>query len=111
MSILQPTPTTPVAVAERKANQLKVTTARSARRLIREWERSIDTLWDSDDPQAILDALGTDAAEVFELSTAIIGLMSTALPDRLPDDWARIQTKIAKIQPHTINGDGTVTID
>lgn len=112
MSILQPTPTTPQDIAQVKATQIIQNTARASKRLIRDWERSIDTLWDHENPQAILDAMGTDAAEVFALSSAVIQLMASILPASLPDEWTRIQAqKLSKIQQCTIHDDGSVSID
>lgn len=110
MSILNPQSRPQPSEAEMKAEQVRQTTANIARRIFRIWEMNYDLIWNSSDPQAVLNELGEDAAEVFNLSSGIIGLMQTTLPEALPDEWARIEAKIAKIPTHIVNEDNTVEI-
>ena len=113
MTILNQDRTDPVAPAKRIATRIVNQTARSANQLIQSWEQGFDALWNNPNatPEEILAEMGTDAGEVFELSTAMIGLMANVLPGKLDDEWARIQTKIAAKPATTVNEDGTVTID
>jgi hypothetical protein len=111
MSILDPQSRPQPSEAEMKAEQIVRTTADTARRIYRNWEMMYGFLWQSSDPQAVLDQIGTDAAEVFALSSAIINLMQSTLPEALPQEWERIEAKIAQIPAYTVNEDGTVTID
>lgn len=113
MTILAQNRTDPVAPAQRIATRIVNQTARAATMLIQQWEQGFDALWNNPQatPEEILAEMGTDAAEVFELSTAMIGLMSNILPSKLPDEWTRIQAKIAAKPATTVNEDGTVTID
>jgi hypothetical protein len=55
--------------------------------------------------------LGTDAAEVFELSAATVQFMTAILSGRLDEKLAAIQAKIAAKPATTVREDGSVTID
>lgn len=103
----------PVAPAQRIATRIINQTGRSAEQLIRQWERSFDALYNNPQatPEEILEAMGTDAAEVFELSAAMVGMMTAILPGKLDEEWARIQAKIAAKPATTAHEDGTVTVD
>lgn len=113
MSILGQNHSDPVSPALRASTQIKNRTARLAEHVIREWEHSWDALWNNPDatPSEVLSALETDAVEAFELSEATVVLMSTILPGRLDDEWARIQAKIAAKPATTTHEDGTITIN
>ena len=110
MSILDPQSQKQPSEAEMKAQQVIRTSADTARRIIRNWEMMYDFIWNSSDPQAVLDEIGTDGAEVFSLSSSIIALMQSTLPEALPQEWERIEAKIAQIPEYTIDQDGKVTI-
>lgn len=113
MSILGQNHSDPVSPALRATTQIKNRTARLAETIIREWEHSWDAIWNNPaaTPEEVLAELGTDAGEAFELSGAIVVLMSTILPGRLDDEWVRLQAKIAAKPATTTNPDGTVMID
>jgi hypothetical protein len=113
MTILAGNRTDPVAPATRIATRIINQTAQAATQLVRQWEQGFDALWNNPNatPAEILVEMGTDAAEVFQLSTATAQLMAAILPDTLPDDWARIQAKLAAKPAVTAHEDGTVTID
>jgi len=110
MSILNPQSQPQPSEAEMKAEQIRRTTADLARRIVRSWEMNYDFLWNSSDPQAVLKELGTDAAEVFNLSSKIIDLMAATLPEALPEEWNRISDKISQIPEVKVNSDGTVSL-
>jgi len=112
MSILNQT-TPQVNRSEQAVKQIKMGAARGTNQLIRNWETSWDLIWNNPHatPEEVLAELGTDAAEAFEISTALIGLMSALLPTKLPDEWARIQAKVAAKPATTTHDDGTITID
>lgn len=112
MSILNQNHKLTIDESAQRAVNVKTGIQRICTQLIRNWERSFDQLWDSPDPAAVLAAMGTDAAEAFELSSQLVTLMGQILPGRMDDEWARIQAKIAaKRQPTTTHSDGTVTLD
>lgn len=52
-------------------------------------------------PQEVFDALGTNSAELFQLSALLVATVNSAAPDTLDGS-----------QPYafTVNGDGTVTV-
>lgn len=113
MSILTQKHNDPVAPAQRAATQIKRGTARLAQTLLREWERGFDMVWNNPNatPDKVLEAIGTDAAETFELSAATVQFMAAIMPGRLDSEWERLQAKLAAKPATTTHDDGTVTID
>ena len=97
----------------RSANSIKSQTANTAQGLVRFWLNSFDRIWNNPraDAADILAEMGTDAGEIMELSAALVGLFAQILPDRVDDEWAQIQAKIAEKPATTTHPDGTVTID
>jgi len=65
-----------------------------------------DRLWKSQEytPQAVLDALGTDATQLFQLGAVNVGAILTIKPDALTEE----QYKPPFVC--TFNPDGTVTV-
>ena len=110
MSLLDPNSQIQPTKAEANALQIKQNTVNLANRIFKTWELNYDMIWNSGNPQGVLDELGTDGAEVFALSTQIIHLMESTMPEALPDDWGRILRKIESIPPYTLNEDGTVSL-
>ena len=113
MSILKQKHSDHVSPALRATTEIKNRTARLAETIIREWEHGFDALWNHHlvTPEEILAELGTDAAEVFELSAATVQFMAAILPGRLDEEWTRIQAKVAAKPATTVQDDGSVTID
>lgn len=113
MSILNQTHFDSISPAIRTASEIKNRAARLAKTIIREWEHGFDELWNNHEatPEEILAELGTDAAEVFELSSATCQFMATILPERLDEKLVAIQAKIAAKPATTVHEDGSVTID
>jgi hypothetical protein len=113
MSILKQNHSDPVSPALRATTQIKNRTARLAETIIREWEHGFDALWNNPQvtPAEVLAELGTDAAEVFELSAATVQFMAAILSGRLDEKLAAIQAKIAEKPATTVHEDGSVTID
>ncbi len=69
-------------------------------------------LWDSPDPQAVLNKLGPHAAEVITLYQSLVSYLQqvlTAAGDSA--GLAELQAIAAKTPPLTIHEDGTVTIN
>ncbi len=52
-------------------------------------------------PQQVLDAMGTDAADMFVLSLDLVGLVEKNKPGSMD---------LSMVRPYAINADGTVTI-
>ena len=113
MSILKQNHSDPISPALRATTQIKNRAARLAETIIREWEHGFDALWNNPQatPAEILAELGTDAAEVFELSSATFQFMAAILSGRLDEKLADIQAKIAEKPATTVHEDGSVTID
>jgi hypothetical protein len=111
MSILENTSGNTVTPAERSARQLKRATSQMAYNLIQSWNHAWDLIWSSSDPAAVLEELGTDAAEVFELNEMLISYFVSSLTGRRQADLDAILAKVAAKPATTTNEDGTVTID
>lgn len=110
MSILN-APIDNVTPAQRKATRLKMGAKQMTETMAHQWAGMFSALWDDQNPQDILDELGTDAAEFFELNTALVTFMLTSLTGKRDDLVAMIQEKVATLPAHTVNPDGTVTVD
>lgn len=118
MSILGQNHSDPVSPALRAATQIKSRTARLGEHIIREWEHSFDALWNNPrvTPAEVLAELGTDAVDVFALSTAtiqFIGSIAASEPDNewVQEQWARVQQKVAAKPETTTHPDGSITVD
>jgi len=109
MSIL----TLQLKTPEQEAAERLISGIQSTKRaVIGELRHNINLLWDHPNPQGILDELGQNAAEVFQINGAFVGFvmgMLQAAGDL--ESLAQVQSLLAKIPPHTVNEDGTVTIN
>ena len=95
-----PTPTQAELVAQRilRAHVL------GFRQIKASWEARISDIWDAQDPQAIITALGTQAALVFFISAKTIEFLELMEP-------GSTTAGVAKIKPFTVHEDGTITIN
>lgn len=75
-------------------------------------ESDTERLWSHPAPQDIIDAMGTKAVALFELNEAFTSKIQTLLTEQNDTlGLFRLQGITAKIQPHTKNPDGTITIN
>ena len=72
--------------------------------LLYTWRTCITQVWDDQDPAAIIAELGTDAAEIFAISTRTYLFLESNEP-------GCTLSYLAKVQPYTVHPNGTVTID
>lgn len=112
MSILSNTHQIVIDPALLASTQIKERTAVLADTLIEQWETAFDQIWHNPQttPKQVLSLLGTDAAEVFELSAATVQFLAHILPDRREDDWQRISTKVAALPELIKHENGIITI-
>ena len=109
MTILTTTPETPSQAAARRLIEGIQSTKRA---ILAELRHNVGILWDSPDPQGILDALGPQAAEVFALNSAFAQFVGTMLTQAGDDaSLAELQRILAQVKPSTTHPDGTVTIN
>ena len=111
MSVLNDKPKIELTQAERKANRVLRSAKQSTDALIQGVISSLSAIWEDENPQDVLDALGTDAKELFELNTNTVAFLAGELTGKRDNDLAEIMALVAKVQPNTVNEDGTVTID
>lgn len=71
--------------------------------LLAEWRSCIDKVWDDQDPAVIIAQMGTDAAEIFQISTRTYLFLEANEPGCTLD-------RLAKVRPYAVHPDGTVTL-
>lgn len=101
--------------AEIAADEVRSAPTRVAQSLFRLMEDSLDYLWSDRGgvtPAEKLEALGTDAVDLFWLSHQTVGFL-LGITEGLEDDprRARIAELLSRIPPHTKHPDGRITID
>lgn len=101
----------------RMVNRIKNAPKELSEEMYRRWEQSFDLLWsNSAGPsgditvEEKLQAIGTDAAELFELNSTFTTFMLTQLTGKRDDLVQQIQAKVSSIPAHTVNEDGTVVL-
>lgn len=99
MSVLsQPTPT------QDKANFIKALPLTLFNSLLAQWQNGVQLIWNDPNPQSVLDAIGTDAATIFDLSSKTADFLESVMP-------GSTTATVALVKPFTINADGTLTIN
>ena len=88
---------------ERRAARLKDAAKVNFNSLLAAWNASVTLLWNNDTAD-ILAALGTDAADVFDLSAKTVAFMESIKPGCTTEGRALMR-------PFTVHADGTVTLD
>jgi hypothetical protein len=109
MSIL----TLKLKTPEKEAAEKLIKGIQSTKRaVIGELRHNFNLLWDNPNPQGVLDELGANAAEVFQINSSFVQfVISMLMAAGDTESVAEIQRLVSKIPPHTINEDGTVTIN
>jgi hypothetical protein len=101
----------PETPAERQARLIVESVEASKNAILGEFRHNFRLLWDSPDPQAVLDALGPRASKLFGINSRLTAYILNELT--LAGDTqsiAEIQAMLSRIPPHVINENGTVTI-
>ena len=98
---------------ERRVQEIKSSPRRLAEQMYQQWEQSFNALWTENRFTVAqkLEALDTDAAELFALNTAFVTFMVTQLTGKRDDLVQKIQDKINSMPAYTIVSDGTVTLN
>jgi hypothetical protein len=94
----------PIDRAVQKAERLRRTPIQLFNTLLSSWSQGVSAIWDDADPQAVLDALGTDAAPLFQLSAQTAAFLEQLKPGCTTD-------AVSKIKAFTVQADGKITID
>lgn len=96
------------------AERIKSSAFQASEQMLNSWNQTFDMLWREGGaftPAEKLEALGTEAAELFQLSAAMVEFMINNLSGKRDDALAIIAAKVSSMPALTINSDGTVTID
>ena len=95
-----------------KVERMLASPKRLTNTLIADWEQGFDAIWADENPAEILEAIGTEAAELFALSTSMIQFIHALLDGgSRQDDLNRLLAKVASKPETTTHEDGTVTIN
>lgn len=114
MSILNNKNQNQLTKAQSVAKNVKFFAANIAQKMFRDWSIAFDMLWaqnESISMQEKIDALGTDAAEIFLLNESLTAFMIANFTNKRDDLVEQIQQRINAIPEYTINQDGTVTLN
>jgi hypothetical protein len=114
MSILAPSDIpAPIPEAVLRANRIRESIRAQAERDVSDWEQRMNEFWSvtGTTPAEVLDALGTDAREIFVLSHLRATHLAETLSASRPDLVARIMERAALVPAHTIHDDGRVTLE
>jgi len=98
-------PTVPPAT--QRAAQAEASLSNLLTQLANELTGSIRDCWESDNPQAFIDAYGTNAGKVFALHGDLVGLFlkhAAILPVTISSEV------LALVKPYSVNTDGNITV-
>lgn len=108
-SILTDTGDTP---AQATARQVLRAPAQTADVILGQINDGIGRIFSSENPQAVLEAMGTNAGKVFAINAAFAQMVAQLLTQEGDTvRLARLQAILSRIPAHTIHEDGTVTLD
>lgn len=96
--------------AKRKAARIKHINSTLSNEIVRCWHEGWDLLWDHSDPQEVLDALGSDAEEVFDINEQTVSFLNTVLSGRKQEQIDSILSKVATKPATQTDENGNVTI-
>lgn len=98
--------------AQATARQVLRAPAQTADVILGQLNDGIGRIFGNENPQAVLDAMGSNAAKVFAINSAFSQMVAQLLTSENDTvRLARLQAILARIPAHTIHQDGTVTID
>lgn len=98
--------------AQATARQVLRTPAQTADVILGQLNDGVERIFSNQNPQAVLDALGTQAGKVFAINAAFSQMVAQLLTSEGDTvRLARLQAILARIPAHTVHEDGTVTID
>ncbi len=101
----------PESSSQRIAREVLAAPSQTRDVLLNQLQDATSRLWDAPNTQEILDVIGEKAGPLFALNAQfaqIVGALLMSEGDTA--GLARLQAIGAKIKPHTVNPDGTVTI-
>lgn len=104
--------TPPETEAQTRARQVLAVPGQTADVILGQLADGTGRIFSSQNPQAVLDALGTNAGKVFAINATFARMVAQLLTSEGDTvRLARLQAILSRIPAHTIHEDGTVTID
>lgn len=110
MSLLNDTTQSSENSPEKKASRIKHLNVAIANEMIRCWHQGWDMIWSDPNPQAVLDVLGEDAGELFDINEQTLTYLNNVLGGRRQSDLDNIFAKVAAKPATETDQDGNVTI-
>lgn len=98
-NLIEYAPTT----AQRKAESLRRFPAIQFNQLLQSWKQQVSAIWDDENPQGILDELGTDGAALFALSASLAAYLESVKAVCTAET-------LAKVKAFTVEEDGRIAI-
>lgn len=95
--------TTDKTPAQYAADRLKAAPFLQFNSLFNAWRTGVSSIWDAENPQDVLDAVGNSGGELFALAGATAGFLESLKPGCTAET-------VAKIKAFSIADDGRVTI-
>ena len=93
-----------------RANRVKANIVDTTALIVDNIVDGLNAIWNYHTPQAVLDALGTDAVEAFAFSRETSEYVVAQITGKRDDLVALIAKAQLNVLPYTENADGTITI-
>ena len=111
MSVLNQPSLSQSNLVKRSARRVEFLTRALTDEMINSWHSGWDLIWDNTNPQDVLNELGENGAEVFELSEKTIAFLSDVLSGKRQEELNQILSKAAAKPETSIDENGNVTIN
>ena len=110
MSLLNEIPQPSQNSPKKKASRIKYLNVALANEIIRCWHEGWDMIWSDPNPQAVLDALGEDAGELFDINEQTLTYLNNVLGGRRQSELDNIFAKVSAKPETTTDENGNVKI-
>ena len=111
MSLLNEIPESRKTAVAKKADRIRYITKTTIDEITRSWKQSFDLIWEDPNPQEVLDALGEDGEEIFELNQEAFLYICNTLADRKQSELDTILLKVASKPETSVGKSGKITIN
>jgi len=111
MSLLNEISESRKTAVSKKADRIRYITKTTVDEIVRSWKQSFDLIWEDSNPQEVLDALGEDGEEVFELNQEAFLYICNILADRKQSELDTILLKVASKPKTSVDESGKITIN
>lgn len=111
MSLLNEIPESRKTAVAKKADRIRYIAKTTINEIAKSWNQSFDLIWQDPNPQEVLDALGEDGEEIFELNQEAFSYICSVLADRKQSELDTILLKVASKPDTSVDEGGKITIN